>query len=95
MTINLITSAAQSLQTEGYCRFQLADATTTRDCQLAEGDGGVIINSKTGKAYSLASDPCVERGPHVAYNEAATVATVKAVKEFLATVFDLKGQALR
>ena len=75
--------------------FQLADATTTRNCQLAEGDGGVIINSKTGKAYSLASDPCVERGPHVAYNEAATVATVKAVKEFLATVFALKGQALR
>ncbi len=73
--------------------FQLVDATTTRNCQLVEGDNGVILNMKTGKPYSLVSDPCNEKGPHVAYNEAATVATVKAVKEFLATVFQLKAQS--
>ena len=36
------------------------------------------------------NDQCVERGAHVGYDEAATVGTVKAVKEFLATVFNLK-----
>ena len=67
----------------------LPQATTTRNCQLEEGEQGLILNSKTGKPYDAKRDPCVERGPHLGYNEAATAATTGAVKEFLATQFRL------
>ena len=60
------------------------EGTTTRNCQLEEGEHGLIVNSKTGKPYDVTHDPCVERGPHVSYSE-ATAATAKAVKEFLIT----------
>ena len=40
-------------------------ATTTRNCQLEEGEHGLIINSNTGKTYDVNRDPCVERGPHI------------------------------
>jgi dienelactone hydrolase len=66
------------------------DGQTTRNCLLEEGANGQIFNSKTGKPYELASDPCVEKGPQVAYNAAAHVATVAAVKEFLQKTFALK-----
>jgi dienelactone hydrolase len=66
-------------------------AQTTRNCWLKEGDDGQILNIKTGKPYSLASDPCVETGPHVGYNAAAHEATVASVKAFLAQRFDLKS----
>jgi dienelactone hydrolase len=58
---------------------------TTRHCFLAEGDDGKILNSKTGKLYDL-NDACVERGTKIEYNEEATSASTKAVKEFLATL---------
>jgi dienelactone hydrolase len=67
-----------------------ANSQTTRNCFLQETDKGQIINVKTGKPYSLASDSCVERGPQVGYNEAAHKATAQAVKEFLAATFKLK-----
>jgi dienelactone hydrolase len=60
-----------------------AEATATRNCQLEEGEHGLIANSKTGKPYDVTRDPCVERGPHLGYSEAATAATATAVKEFL------------
>jgi dienelactone hydrolase len=66
----------------------LPDAQTTRNCLIAEGDNGLLLNSKTGQAYSL-SDACVEKGPHIGYNEAAHKGTVEAVKQFLATRFKL------
>jgi dienelactone hydrolase len=34
-------------------------------------------------------DPCVERGPHVGYNAAATAAATQAVKEFLRVTLKL------
>jgi dienelactone hydrolase len=61
-------------------------AQTTRHCLLAEGEGGEIVNTKTGTRYDLNTDACVERGTTVAYNEAATVGTTKAVKELLSTL---------
>ena len=67
----------------------LPDAQNTRHCEIAEGDHGSIMNAKTGKPFTLA-DPCVEKGAHVGYNEAATAATVKAVKDFLTATFKLK-----
>jgi dienelactone hydrolase len=66
-----------------------ATSQTTRNCSLQEGDKGQILNAKTGQAYSLASDSCVELGPHVGYHAAAHQATVKAVKEFLGATFKL------
>ena len=63
---------------------------TTRNCFLQEGDKGQIMNAKSGQPYRLASDSCVERGPHVGYNASAHQATVSAVKEFLVTTFKMK-----
>lgn len=62
-------------------------AQTTRNCWLKEGDKGAILNGKTGKPYAIASDPCVETGPHVGYNAAAHQATLAAVKTFLTDRF--------
>ena len=44
------------------------------------------MNAKTAKPYDL-NDPCVEKGPRVAYNAATHEATTRAVKEFLVTTF--------
>jgi dienelactone hydrolase len=57
-------------------------AQTSRNCLLAEGEAGQILNSKTGARFTL-NDPCIEKGTTVAYDEAATTATVKAVKDLL------------
>jgi dienelactone hydrolase len=79
-----------------YDNFTLAQpikfpqAQTTRRCWLQEGQNGQILNGKTGKPYDLNDDPCVEKGPQVAYNAAAHQATVKAVKEFLTATFRLQ-----
>jgi len=67
---------------------KFAQAQTWRNCQLAEGDAGQILNSKTGKPVDF-NDPCIERGTTVAYNEAATTGTTKALKEFLVATFQL------
>jgi dienelactone hydrolase len=57
-------------------------AQTTRNCLLREGDGGEVLNVSTGKPFDY-SDPCVERGPRIAYDRAAHEATLLAVKELL------------
>jgi dienelactone hydrolase len=69
--------------------LEFPTAQTARNCSLVEGDGGIILNSKTGKPFNV-NDECVQKGTHIGYDEAATVATVKAVKEFLVSVFNLK-----
>jgi dienelactone hydrolase len=64
-------------------------ARSRRNCSLMEGEGGQVIDVKTGKPF----DPnlsCSEKGGTIGYNEAATVATTAAVKEFLTTTFSLK-----
>ena len=66
--------------------IQLLQAQTTRNCTLREGDNGQVLNAKTNAVYTL-NDPCVERGPHVGFNQAAYQATVKAVREFLTATF--------
>jgi len=62
--------------------MKFPQAQTTRNCLLAEGDAGEILNSKTSKHYDL-NDSCVEKGTTVVYNENATAGTTKSVKEFL------------
>jgi dienelactone hydrolase len=56
---------------------------STRGCQLAERQNGVIVNVKSGQPFTYA-DPCVELGPTIAYDEKAHAAAQKAVKEFFA-----------
>jgi dienelactone hydrolase len=59
---------------------------TTRNCTLHEESIGRLVNSRTGQLFTY-KDPCVEFGPTVGYNADAHAASVKAVKEFLASTF--------
>jgi len=63
-------------------------AQTTRRCTLKEEPAGTIINAATKQSFTM-EDPCVERGPHVGYNAAATAASTQAVKEFLRVTLKL------
>jgi len=67
----------------------LPNAPTIRNCSLAEGENGEIIDSKTGKLFD-AQNPCIEKGVHIGYNDAAYQATLKAVKDFLRVTFNIK-----
>jgi dienelactone hydrolase len=63
-------------------------AQTSRRCTMKEEPAGVIINVTT-KQPSTMRDPCVERGPHLGYDAAATAAATQAVKEFLQATLKL------
>lgn len=67
---------------------KLAEADTQRSCRWKEVDDGVVVNARTGRPYGL-DDPCVVLGPQMGYNEAATVAAERDVKDFLTTAFRL------
>ena len=62
--------------------LKLEKAQTTRRCELAEAENGVIVNVKTKQPFTYA-DPCVEYGPTLAYNEKAATEARKAVKDFV------------
>ncbi len=64
--------------------LKLEKAQTTRRCELAEAENGVIVNVKTKQPFTYA-DPCVEYGPTLAYNEKASTEARKAVKDFVTT----------
>jgi dienelactone hydrolase len=70
-------------------RVALPKAVSFRHCSLVEGEGGQIINAKTGKLYD-ANDPCREQGVNIQYDEAATNGTREGVKVVLTSVFGLK-----
>ena len=61
-----------------------AQALSTRDCRLVEGDNGQLMDSATGSPFAM-TDGCVQRGNTYAYNEAAATATTAALKGFLTT----------
>ena len=63
--------------------LKLAQAQTTRRCQLAEAPDGRIINSQTGQPFTTSGDPCVEKGTTIAYNAEAHGEAIKAIKEFV------------
>jgi hypothetical protein len=67
----------------------LAAAATTRRCVLAEGDNGAVLNQETNQPFNY-SDACVEKGPTVAYQEAASTQARAYVRGFLNEVFALK-----
>src|SRR5262249_61736559 len=60
----------------------------TRRCTMTEEPAGTIINALTKQPFTM-EDPCVERGPHVGYNAAATTAATQGVKEFLRVTLKL------
>jgi dienelactone hydrolase len=64
---------------------KLEKATTTRECQLAEAENGVIINVKTKEPFTY-SDSCVQYGPTMAYDEKAAAEARKAIKDLITTV---------
>jgi len=66
--------------------LKLEKAQNTRQCELAEAEGGVIINAKTKQPFTYA-DPCVEYGATIAYDEKASTESRKAVREFVTAVF--------
>jgi dienelactone hydrolase len=61
---------------------------STRACVLEEKANGVVVNVKSGAPFSY-KDACVERDPHVGYNEAATTVTRNEVSALLKSVFKL------
>jgi len=48
----------------------LKKASTTRNCVLEEVANGKIVNAQSGERFTY-SDPCVEYGPTIAFNEDA------------------------
>ena len=62
--------------------LKLPDAQTTRNCRLEEIADGIVVNSDTKQRFTY-SDPCVERGATVAYQEEAHKASMQAVEEIL------------
>jgi dienelactone hydrolase len=70
----------------------LTGAPTTRQCQLVEGNDHQIINSETQKPFTY-SDSCVEKGPTLAFNEAANSQARMFVRGFLTELFQLKQYA--
>ncbi|MBB5425932.1 dienelactone hydrolase [Paraburkholderia sp. JPY158] len=60
----------------------LAKAQTIRSCQLTEAQNGQIMDAATGRPFTY-SDPCVEYGPTLAYDEKAAINARKTVREFV------------
>lgn len=73
-------------------RVNFPQAVSLRKCSLAEGEGGQIMNSQTGKLFAP-GDPCIEFGVSLQYDEAATASTREAVKGVLASAFAAKPAA--
>jgi dienelactone hydrolase len=68
---------------------KLATAATTRRCLMVEGGDGTVLNQETKQPFSY-GDACVEKGPTVAYQEAASTQARVYVRGFLKEVFALK-----
>jgi len=66
-----------------------AQSQSTRTCRVLEEAEGRLINADTKVPFTMA-DPCVVRGPTLAYNAEAHAASVKAVQELLRTTFKLE-----
>jgi dienelactone hydrolase len=65
-----------------------ANAQTTRNCHIKEGEGGVLINTDTQAPFSY-KDGCVELNPHIGGNPATAEQARKSVVDFLQTLFKL------
>jgi dienelactone hydrolase len=69
---------------------KVPDAQLTGKCRLEESDGGVMLNSDTGKTFTP-KDACVEKGTTYVYHADAHQAAQKNVREFLVTALKLSA----
>ncbi len=67
----------------------VAGGQTVRHCSIREEPTGLLINASTRRPFTY-KDPCVETGPHVGYDAAATELAKAAVKDILNSVFALQ-----
>ena len=66
------------------------EAQTLRNCRLVEDQQGRLRDGATNEPFTL-NAACIERGAtRGPYNEKAAIATAKAVKEFLLSVFGVR-----
>jgi dienelactone hydrolase len=65
------------------------NAQTVRACTIREAEGGVLINATSNQPFTY-KDDCVQRGPHVGSNTAATQAARVAVADFIRQLFKLE-----
>jgi len=78
-------SAAHNFDNRGLkTPIKLEKAQTSRRCECTEAENGVIVNVKTKQPFTW-TDPCVEYGPTLAYNEQAATEARKAVRDFVTT----------
>jgi dienelactone hydrolase len=66
----------------------VAGGQTVRHCTIHEEPIGLLVNASTRQPFTY-NDSCVELGPHVGYDAAATDAAKTSVKEILNSVFVL------
>ena len=52
--------------------IKLAQATTNRRCEIFEAENGSLLNRETQQPFTY-NDTCVEKGPTIAYDDAAAV----------------------
>jgi dienelactone hydrolase len=67
---------------------EIPDAQTSRRCSLEEAEGGIIVNSETGRPFTY-SDACIERGAKLGFDAFATKEATNAVKRFLMSLWKL------
>ena len=61
----------------------VAEAQSTRNCQLREGRNGTLVDAGTGQPYAIKTASCVAVGAHVGHNAQATEAVRADVMAFL------------
>jgi len=66
----------------------IAKGQSVRHCTILEEPAGLLINASTREPFTY-KDPCVELGPHVGYDAAATAAAKVSVTAFLKDLFKL------
>jgi len=71
--------------------LELPDAQNPTQCRLEERPGGVVINQATGEPFTL-NDPCMTRGASIGYDAHAHAESIKAVREFLTSLWKLPAR---
>jgi dienelactone hydrolase len=66
----------------------VAGGQSVRHCTIREEPTGVLINASTRQPFTY-KDPCIEIGPHIGYDAAATEAAKASIKGILNSVFAL------
>jgi len=70
--------------------IKLAQATTTRRCEIVETDNGRLLDRETQQPFTY-SDPCVEKGVTIAYDSAAAAQAKTFLRDFLNSALLLKN----